>query len=280
MADQNRTPALNWKAMRAIAARDLKVVSRSSAMMIPMIVLPVILLVLIPGALGYFAPAMNAAEELNDVRRFLEMMPAQMKVQFQGYTETQMMIVYMLVYFFAPLFLILPTMTASIIAAGSFAGEKERRTLEALLYTPTTDQELILGKMLAALVPAVLVELGGFVLYSVVVNAASWRTMGAIFFPNLMWIVMILWLAPAAAGLGLASMVLVSTKVNTFQDAYQLGSLVVLPLMLLILGQIAGVIYLSAGFAFLAGLVLWLIDAGVLWFAARTFQRGEIIARL
>jgi hypothetical protein len=87
-------------------------------------------------------------------------------------------------------------------------------------------------------------------------------------------------LAPAAAGLGLASMVLVSTKVNTFQDAYQLGTLVVLPLMLLILGQIAGVIYLSAGFVFLAGLVLWLIDAGVLWFAARTFQRGEIIARL
>jgi hypothetical protein len=30
----------------------------------------------------------------------------------------------------------------------------------------------------------------------------------------------------------------------------------------------------------LLGLVMWAVDAALLWFGIRTFQRGEIIARL
>jgi len=171
-------------------------------------------------------------------------------------------------------------MTASVIAAGSFAGEKERGTLEALLYTPTTDAELMVGKVLAAWVPAMIVSLVGFVLYGIVANVSAWQTMQRIFFPTTMWIVLILWLAPAAAGLGLGTMVLVSSKVSTFQDASQLGGMVVIPVVLLVVGQLAGVVYLSVPFVFLVGLVLWLIDAAVLWFGVRTFRRSEIIARL
>ena len=70
------------------------------------------------------------------------------------------LIVLILVYFFAPFYLILPLMVASVIAADSFAGEKERKTLEALLYTPTTDGELFLAKMLSAWTPAVAVAWG------------------------------------------------------------------------------------------------------------------------
>jgi len=74
--------------------------------------------------------------------------------------------------------------------------------------------------------------------------------------------------------------VLVSSKVSTFQDASQLGGMVVIPVVLLVVGQLAGVVYLSVPFVFLVGLVLWLIDAAVLWFGVRTFRRSEIIARL
>jgi ABC-type Na+ efflux pump permease subunit len=41
-------------------------------------------------------------------------------------------------------------MVSSVLAADSFAGEKERKTLEALLYTPTTDRELFTAKLLEA----------------------------------------------------------------------------------------------------------------------------------
>ena len=63
------------------------------------------------------------------------------------------MVVLMLGFLFAPMFLILPLMVASIIGADSIVGEKERKTLEALLYTPATDRELYLAKLLSAVVP-------------------------------------------------------------------------------------------------------------------------------
>jgi hypothetical protein len=104
--------------------------------------------------------------------------------------------------------------------------------------------------------------------------------MGQMFFPNLMWVVMTLWVVPAAAGLGLSSMVLVSARAQGFQDAYQTGGMIVLPILLLVFGQISGVMYFSVWVVLLLGLVLWGIDAVLIWFGSRTFRRGRLIARL
>lgn len=272
--------ALSMHRMRLIAQRDLKIIGTSKTVVLTMIVVPLMLVVLLPGALAMFMPAMTETGDLSEVQRFLEMMPPAMRDTLVDYNEIQMMTVALLVYFFAPLFLILPMMTASVIAAGSFAGEKERGTMEALLYTPATDAELFVGKLLSAWLPALAITLGGFVLYGLVVNAASWRTMQRVFFPNLMWILLIIWLAPAAAGLGLSSMVLISSKVNTFQDAYQLGGMVVIPIVALVIGQTAGVIYFSPLLVLGVGLILWIVDAVLLFLGIRTFKRSEILARL
>jgi ABC-2 type transport system permease protein len=273
-------PALSVRRVRLIVQRDLKIIGASKTVVLTMIVVPLILIVLLPGALATFMPAMMEAGDLSEIQRFLEMMPPAMQNRLMDYNEMQMMTVALLVYFFAPLFLILPMMTASVIAAGSFAGEKERGTMEALLYTPTTDAELFVGKLLSAWLPALAITLGGFVLYGLVVNVASWRIMQRVFFPNLMWIVLIVWLAPAAAGLGLSSMVLISSKVNNFQDAYQLGGMVVIPIIALVIGQTAGVIYFSPLLVLGVGLVLWIVDAVLLVLGIRTFKRSEILARL
>jgi ABC-type Na+ efflux pump permease subunit len=189
-------------------------------------------------------------------------------------------VVLALVYFLAPMYLIVPLMMASVIAADSFAGEKERKTLEALLYTPTTDRELLLGKLLAAWLPAVAVGLIGFVAYSIVANVAGWSTMGEIFFPNLMWLALALWVAPAVAGLGLVVTVLISARAEGFQDAYQMGAIVVLPILLLVVGQASGVMYFSTGLVVLLGAVFWLIDGVLLWWGSRWFRRTELFSRL
>ncbi|MFW6136340.1 MAG: ABC transporter permease subunit [Chloroflexota bacterium] len=275
-----RERPVNWRAIHTLALRDLRIVTRSKAVMLPMLIVPLIFVVAIPAAVGFFAPQMAAAGEVEDLAQFLEMMPAPMRQRFAGYDEAQVIVVAILEYFFAPMFLIIPLMVASTIAAGSFVGEKERKTLEALLHTPTTDTELFVGKLLASWIPAFLVGLGAFVLYGLVVNASGWRVMGGIFFPNAMWVALVLWLAPAAAGLGLGVIILISSRVSTFQDAYQLGGMVVIPVLLLVFGQMAGVLYLNVLAVMLLGLFLWVIDAGILWFGIRTFKRSEIIARL
>jgi ABC-type Na+ efflux pump permease subunit len=179
----------------------------------------------------------------------------------------------------APMFLMLPLMVSSVIAADSFAGEKERKTLEALLYTPTTDRELFTAKLLGGWAAAITVSILSFILYAVMVNVAGWQSIGHIFFPNWMWIALVFWVSPALAGLGLVVMVFVSARAQGFQDAYQLGGLVVLPVIFLMIGQISGVMYFSLGVVLFVGLLVWLIDWGLLWLAGKNFRRGELIAK-
>jgi ABC-2 type transport system permease protein len=134
--------------------------------------------------------------------------------------------------------------------------------------------------MLSAWLPAVAIGLIGFVLYGVVANVAAWPVMGRIYFPNLMWIVLALWVAPAVARLGLGATVLVSARVSTFQEAYQMGAIVVLPVIALVIGQAVGVMYLSVEFVLLLGAILWAVDAALLCFGSKSFTRGELIARV
>jgi len=211
---------------------------------------------------------------------FLERMPEGLKAELAGFEGVQRLLVLVLVYFFAPMYLIVPLMVASVIAADSFAGEKERKTLEALLYTPTTDGELFLGKVLVAWLPALGVALGGFFLYGLVADLVTWPQLRMLLFPNPMWLLLVFWVAPAVAGLGLGTMVLVSSRVRTFQEAYQLGGAVVLPVLFLVVGQVTGLLYLNLPAVALLGLVVWGVDAVLLWYGARTFRRGALIARL
>jgi ABC-2 type transport system permease protein len=272
---------MNWRAIRAIVRKDLKVVLQNKGVSIPMIAVPAIILVALP-ALAAAAPALQnvPGTPLSGIDNFVTRMPAGLRAQLAGYDAAQTIVVLFLVYLLAPMYLILPLMIASVIAADSFAGEKERKTLEALLYTPTTDRELFTAKLLAAWLPALAVAWVGFILYAVVANLAAWPVMGRVFFPNLMWIVLALWVAPSVAGLGLGISVLVSARAQTFQEAYQLGGIVVLPILFLIVGQATGLMYFSIWLVLLLGLIFWAVDAVLLWLGGRTFRRTELASRL
>ena len=270
---------MNWRAIQALMRKDLKVVLQNKGVVIPIVLLPLILFIVIPG-LVLFIPSATSSANNNDLAQLMTMVAPGLRDQLVGLTPDQAGAVFFLVYMMAPLFLIVPLMVSNVIAADSFVGERERKTLEALLYTPTTDGELLVGKMLSALVPAIIVSWAGYVLYSVVADLASAQLMERALFPNPLWNVIALWVAPAAAGLGLTSMMLVSVRAKTFQDAYQTGSLVVLPIVLLLIGQIAGVLYFNIWLALGLGLVLWIIDAVLLFYGRQTFHRSELIARL
>jgi ABC-type Na+ efflux pump permease subunit len=272
---------MNWRAICAIVRKDIKVVLQNKGVIIPIIVVPLVLFGALPW-LAAFAPSLVSlgGNDLAELAAMIERMPAGLQQKLAAYTFEQQTVLFFLVYLLAPMFLIIPLMVASVIAADSFAGERERRTLEALLYSPTSDRELFLAKLLSSWLAAIAVTLAGFVLYAVMANAAAWPLMGEVFFPNAMWIVLTLWVAPATAGLGLATMVLVSGRARGFQDAYQTGSAVVLPVLLLVFGQISGVMYFSTWAVLVLGLILWGIDAALIGFGSRAFRRGRLIARL
>jgi ABC-type Na+ efflux pump permease subunit len=119
-----------------------------------------------------------------------------------GLTAGQAAFYVMLLYFFAPFFLIIPLMASSVISSDSFAGEKERKTIESLLETPLTDGELFLGKVLVAFVPSMLITIASFAIYTAVVDFYALQFLGFLILPNVTWILLIFGLAPAIALMG------------------------------------------------------------------------------
>ena len=72
-------------------------------------------------------------------------------------------------------------------------------------------------------------------------------------------------------------MVLVSSRAQGFQDANQIGGIVVLPIVILIFGQVTGAMYFNVTVVFLMGLVVWLLDGLLIWLGSRSFQRGRLL---
>ena len=64
---------------------------------------------------------------------------------------------------FLMVFLLMPITGAMALAAHAIVGEKQARTLEPLLATPITTTELLIAKVLGALVPTLAISLAGLV---------------------------------------------------------------------------------------------------------------------
>ena len=99
------------------------------------------------------------------------------------------------------------------------------------------------------------------------------------FLPTARWLVLILWIAPATAALGLGIMVRVSIRSRNNQEAQQLGGAVVLPLTVLAVGQTTYLLLYPPVVSVVVGAVLWL---GAGWLnvrGARSFTRDRMAAQ-
>ena len=145
---------MNGRAMFAIIRKDLKVVRQNKGVVVPFIIVCLVFFVVLPG-LSAMLPALvnGVGADASDIEKMIAGLPAGLQQELAGLDLSQQATIFFLVYMLAPMFLMVPLMVASTVAADSFAGEKERKTLESLLYTPTTDRELLVAKMLGAWLP-------------------------------------------------------------------------------------------------------------------------------
>ena len=120
----------------------------------------------------------------------------------------------------------------------------------------------------------------GFVVCGVVVNAAGWPVMGRVWFPPPNWWPLMLWVTRAIATLGMAVTVLISARVNTFMEAYQMSASLVVLVFALVAGQVTGVLYLSVGMAFVVGAVFWIVDAVLVWLGIHNLRREALLSRI
>src|SRR3990170_2505122 len=193
----------------------------------------------------------------------------------QGFECTQFLILQQ----FMVLFLMMPAIIPVTIASYSIVGEKNTRTLEPLLATPITTGELLAGKALAAAIPAVVASLISFLLFAsgTALLAASPAVALQLFSP--LWMIGIFVVGPLLSLAGVSLAVMISSRVNDPRAAEQLAVLVILPVLALFLGQMAGVLVVNQGLVLIIAAVLAVVDAALLFFATQLFQRESILTR-
>ncbi len=124
-----------------------------------------------------------------------------------------------------------PISVSLVIALESFAGERERRSLEPLLATPLGDAQLYLGKTLASLfVPLLAAYLGILVYLAGLALTIGW-------YPPPQLLMQVVFLTGAQALVMVTGAVVVSSQTTSVRAANLLASFIIVPMSQLIIGE-------------------------------------------
>ncbi|OGO66162.1 MAG: hypothetical protein A2029_06335 [Chloroflexi bacterium RBG_19FT_COMBO_47_9] len=208
---------------------------------------------------------------------------AELPAQFQQFCKTNMTpgqcMQYYIVSEFLIMFMLIPLFIPVNIAAYSIVGEKTTRSLEPLLATPITTGELLAGKNLASVIPAIIATWAGFAIFAIgsLIITGGGALAAALLDP--MWLIAIFLAGPLMAILSVNFSIMVSSRVNDPRVAEQLSAVVILPLLAVFFGQIAGLFVLNSALILLMCAVLVLVDILMIYLAVRLFQRETILTR-
>lgn len=180
-----------------------------------------------------------------------------------------------LAFVFVILAAILPTSTA----AYSIVGEKVEKSLEPLLATPTTDTELLLGKAIAAFVPAVLAIWTAGLIFMMAADYLTFGVFRGYYFPGWVPGIILFLLVPLAAAMGVEVAIIVSSRVSDVRGANQLAGLMYIPFMALFIAGTDGVIPFDLTTLLVICAVLLLADVVLSFLSAATFNREEILTK-
>ena len=261
---------MNWSKIRTIVVKEWADTFRNKLVFFSLIFLP-LLFTAMPLA-NLYLMGQAPEEELS------ELGPFALYQQYYGLGSNQdtflvgMASIYMIV------FLIMPLMLPMMIASDSIVSEKVQKSLEPLLATPISVTELLVGKALAAVGPAVGATWLSYALY---VGLSALFVSAPVLQVHLSWdwLVGIGLLAPLMGLLAVGIGIIVSSRVNDTRAAQQIGGLLVLPLMLIFIPMFLGTLILT-GTVFLVGAALFaILDVAVLIVATALFQRETILTR-
>jgi ABC-2 type transport system permease protein len=165
------------------------------------------------------------------------------------------------------------------IAAYSIVGEKTTHSLEPLLATPISTFELLAGKSMAAAIPAIILSWIAFILFILLLPIVGVGSAVRDYILGPTWIVAVVVIGPLMAIASVNFAVIVSSRVNDPRAAEQISAVLIVPLMAVIFGQLAGLLVINLYFMIGAVVVIALIDLGLLRLGAALFQREAILTR-
>jgi ABC-2 type transport system permease protein len=242
---------------------------------IPLFILPVVMAVVLPVVTIYPISNMDMSNYSIDTER-LENTSIHSPIPIESLSPKGLLVVLVL-NAFVPFFMIIPAVIPSVIAAHSFVGEKNHRTLEALLATPITESELLIGKALSAFIPSILASYLAFAMFCICTDILTYPVFGAYVLPDLFWLSLVGILTPLIATLSIVSNILISTKVSDVRAAQQLGSLVIVPVIVVFVLSGVRIVYIDAFMLYIFAIIIALLDFLIGFIAVKTFKREKIL---
>lgn len=258
---------------KALIRKDFAEVWKTPMLRNTLLALPAILMVVMPVMfllVAYFAPM----EQMNGMDEILALLPEKA----QSLNERQMMF-YTMTTMMAPMFfLMIPLMSSTVTASSSFVGEKERGTIETLLLTPMTVRQIFRAKVEMCVRLSLLVTGISLVLFAITALVGN-VILEMPFWFDWSWVVLVVLLAPALTVFGVVFMVLVSGRSKSYMEAMQTSGYVVLPIILLFIGQFTGLFVLGAVVLLVVAAVVILLDAFLFRIASGLFTAEKLLKK-
>ncbi len=185
-------------------------------------------------------------QNLDKVQLMLSSMPSAYLKGLSGYSDIQKVAILPIKIVGLPFFLLIPLLMSGIITSDSFAGERERNTLEPLLTAPVTDRQLLLGKILTPFVPALVVTWASFALLTKGVSKLINPHFLSPVFPDTIWIVSVALVVPLFLAGAVLAEILISARASSVKAASALNMLLSFPVLGVMLMQSTGFVLFSA----------------------------------
>lgn len=258
--------------IRAIIIKEWREVFKNKFVLFTVSFLPLMITAL-PLVILYFAGSSDG---------FTGISTADLPPQFEslcGNLKGSDCMLYYIVTQFLLLFMMVPVIVPMTIASYSIVGEKTTRTLEPLLATPVTTVEILVGKGLAGVIPAVLTTWAGYLIYAAgaYIMVSNPAVVSKLFDP--LWMIAIFLVGPLLSLMGVSISVMISSRVNDPRVAEQISGIFVLPVVGLFIGQMTGMLLVNETFILWLAAVLLVLDVVLFYFAVQIFQRETILSR-
>lgn len=237
----------------AIIKKDIRGITSNHRMFVTLLAVPIVLTVVVPTMfilIVRFAPSESA-----DFQKLLATLPMASQEEASSESIVRLVLNYMLPIFF----MLIPIMAASVMAACSFVGEKEKKTLETLLYCPLSLKQIFRAKVLAAFLLSMFVSAISFVVMLIVLEAETCLLAGFFILPDVKWLLVLLLVTPAISLIAITLIVKASAKAQSVEDAQQGAVFLIFPIIMLLVGQFTGVLLINAWILLALGIVCALL---------------------
>lgn len=250
--------------------KDIRSITANKRVLTVMLVVPLVMTIVLPSI--FVLTFVLAPESISDFQVLLDMLP-----DADGRSDQQLVLELLLNNIMPIFFLMIPIMASSVMAASSFVGEKEKHTLETLLYSPLTLKQLFQAKILAGFFVGMAVSILSFAAMLLVVEAEVLLLIGGGIIPNISWLVILLLISPAISLAGIAITVRGSAKAQTIEEAQQRAVFLVFPIIALIIGQFGGILLINVWLLLVFGIALVIADVLLMRGAAGRFTYEQLL---